>query len=154
MANDVRSRIPLPWLGVGLVVAALGFVAPRFAPTTPTGPTETAPVAAEGPGLAAAVGRLAICLVVVCAAVVGVTRMVQTPPAATAGGMEILAAYSLDGRCAVHLVRAGSRRLVVGIDPNGVKSILELPAQFPADELEESPDAERIVSAFARLAAT
>lgn len=154
MANDVRSRIPLSWLGVGIVVVALGFVAPRFAPTATAVPAESVPAAGEGPGLAAAVGRLAICLVVVCAAVVGVTRLVQTPPAAAAGGMEILAAYPLDGRCAVHLVRAGSRRLVVGIDPSGVKSILELPARFPADEPEESPNAERIVSAFARLAAT
>lgn len=165
-------RPPPVLIGIGVLMVAVGFALPRLAPepTSPAVPAastltrspDTAlPTTVEGPGLGAAVGRLAVCLAVVCAAVVGVTRLVQKPATETAGGMQVLAAHAIDVRCAVYLVRAGDRRLLIGTDHTGVKALVELPPGVPTipqppvpPEPAERPTVDEITTLFARIRTT
>lgn len=162
-------RPPPVLIGVGVLMVAVGFALPRLAPEPhgPAGPAAPAPsrspdtalpTTVEGPGLGAAVGRLAVCLAVVCAAVVGVTRLVQKPAIETAGGMQVLAAHAIDVRCAVYLVRAGDRRLLIGTDHTGVKALVELPPGIPTPPVPPEPAArptvDEITTLFARIRST
>jgi hypothetical protein len=65
--------------------------------------------------------------------------------------MTVLAALPVDARCAVYLVRAGERRLLIGTDPAGVKALVELPGaaiepppEPPAEPAAVEPSAEAL----------
>jgi len=80
-------------------------------------------------------------LAVVCALCVLVTRWMGKRGTADAGNMEVLASLAVDAQCGVYLVRAGERRLVMGIDAAGVKALVELPRSIvePATENQTVP---------------
>jgi flagellar biogenesis protein FliO len=138
--SAVKQASP-PLIGAGVLVIVLGFGLPRLTsgsspPTTAPEPTpavtKAAPPVPEGPGLGASLARLVGSLVVVCGLCVVVTRLVNrkaTP--AKASGMNVVASLPVDGRCSVFLVQAGDRRMLVGIDPGGVKALVELPGPPP-----------------------
>jgi hypothetical protein len=141
------GRFPPILIGAGALVVALGFGLPVL--TSNTAPEKSAPAAkgkateeppANSPtpvvppsatGLGASLARLAVGLAVACGACVLAARWFGQKPAATPGTMEVLASIPV-ARCAVHLVRAGDRRLLIGTDLGGVKALLELPGPEPA----------------------
>jgi flagellar biogenesis protein FliO len=130
---------PSPLLiGIGVFVIAVGFGLPYLTSGATTAQTKTEPApespkasspptGGEGPGLGTALARLIGCLVVVCGSCVIVARWVGRKAPAATGAMTVLAALPVDARCAVYLVRAGERRLLIGTDPAGVKALVELP---------------------------
>lgn len=156
-SRKATPRVPPVLIGGGILVVALGFGLPRLllgsgegpvrpesAPSAPALPAVVKPAIAtpsEGPGLGVAIARLVGSLVVVCGFCVLVTRLVTRRPALPKGKMELAAFLSIDLRCAVYLIRAGDRRLLVGIDPSGVKSLLELPGPPPEAVVAEAPAA-------------
>jgi hypothetical protein len=126
-------------IGAGVLVVALGFGLPMFAsgpaPDKPAAqskeakdPTPVIPPSATG--LGASLARLAVGVAVVCGLCVLAAKWFGQKPAATAGAMDVLASIQV-ARCVVHLVRAGDRRLLIGTDFGGVKSLLELPGADP-----------------------
>jgi flagellar biogenesis protein FliO len=86
-----------------------------------------------------AFARLAGGLVVVCGLCIVITRWMAKQTPAPAGTMEVLASLAVDVRCAIHLVRAGDRRLLIGTDLAGVKALTELPGRFSDLLLEPQP---------------
>jgi flagellar biogenesis protein FliO len=146
------ARLSPRLIGAGVLVVALGFGLPQLAPggapapdPTPA-PTADHPPAPIPPPSAAGVGvsllKLAIGLVVVCGSCVFLARRLGPPAPAAAGTMEVLASIPF-GRCALHLVRAGERRLLIGTDAAGVKALVELPgsAAPPAESASFVPTA-------------
>jgi flagellar biogenesis protein FliO len=142
-ANPVR--VPPVLIGLGILVIAVGFGLPRLATSQPSSESPSRVISSPTTGLEpravqpapANVGlsllRLVVALGVVCALCVVAARwMNRKPEAATAvSGMQVLASLRV-GRCVVHLVRAGERRMLIGTDASGVKSLIELPA-IPAN---------------------
>jgi flagellar biogenesis protein FliO len=71
---------------------------------------------------------LALC---VGALVLGRRWLRKLPVASSTGGeMRVVETLSLGQRCRVHLVRVGRRRVLVGVDPSGVRAITPLPDLF------------------------
>ena len=135
-APPPANRVPPLLVGAGLLVMLGGFALPRLVPdptpATVAAATDAKPTApADGPGLGMAVGRMAVSLVVVCGLCVGVARLVARKSPPPAKGMAVAAALTVDPRCSVYLVTAGDRRLLLGVDPAGVKAVLELPGPPP-----------------------
>lgn len=135
-APPPARRVPPLLAGAGLLVILGGFGLPRLlsdpAPAAAPAPAEPAAVGkptppADGPSLGAALGRFAVSLIVVCGLCVVAARLLAKKSLPPAKGMAVTAALNVDPRCSVYLVTAGDRRLLLGIDPAGVKAVLELP---------------------------
>ncbi|WP_417936409.1 flagellar biosynthetic protein FliO [Gemmata obscuriglobus] len=60
-------------------------------------------------------------------------------PDAPTPSMVVVASLTV-GRCAVHLVRAGERRMLIGTDSSGVKALVELPSSDPDATTEHTPN--------------
>ena len=148
------TRLSPALVGAGVLVIALGFglpmltpgaaPAPEPAPSEPAGKREPPPPmpAPDATGIGASLLKLAVGLIVVCGLCVLLTRWVGPKPPAVPAAMEVLASIAV-ARCVLHLVRAGERRLLIGTDLGGVKTILELSGpepEFPA-ELPAAPAA-------------
>jgi flagellar biogenesis protein FliO len=114
---------------------------PAAASSPPTGPISP-PVAGKTPprpldppaatGIAASLVKFGIGLVVVCGLCILVARWVATKSPPATGETSLTVVASLDvGPSVLHLVRAGERRLLVGTDAAGVKTLLELPGPAP-----------------------
>lgn len=139
-------RVSPALIGAGVLVIALGFglpmltpgAAPEPVPQAPaTKPVAPAPIQPpSGTNLVASLLRLAVGLVVVCGLCVLVARMIGPKPPAAPGAMEVVASIAV-AQCVLHLVSAGERRLLIGTDLGGVKTVLELPG--PAPELPPAP---------------
>ena len=142
------ARLSPGLIGAGVFFIALGFGLPQLVPSTapacnpgptpvpaakPVEPVEPpAPIAPPSvAGIGVSLLKLGVGLVVVCALCVLLTRWIGPKPSATPGAMEVLASIAV-GRCAIHLVKAGERRLLIGTDPAGVKALVELPGSVPA----------------------
>ena len=138
------TRRPSPYLiGAGVVVIILGFGLPQFLSDAPAAPAASADgtPAPTPANLGVALLRLAAGLVVVCALCVVATRYANRKrPQQPAGTMQILATLPLGPRCVVHLVRVGERRLLVGTDLGGVKSVVELPGATPEPEADTTTE--------------
>jgi flagellar biogenesis protein FliO len=151
-----RGRLSPAVLGLGVFVVVLGFIVPQLvsggAPdAVPDRTPDPAAAALARPGGAAdlpapvvppsageiglSVLKLVLGLAVVCGACAFLARRVAPAPPPHAA-MEVLASIAV-GRCVVHLVRAGERRLLIGTDPAGVKALVELPAAVPDPPSEE-----------------
>lgn len=143
--QPAHFRIPPALIGVGVLVVALALGLPALMSPAPPpdAPPPAAPEAAEafaprpGPTPAPAnigVGllRLVIALAVVCALLVLAVKWVgrKPPETAAAPSMRVVASLRV-GRCAVHLVRAGDRRILIGTDVTGVKALVELAGSEP-----------------------
>lgn len=63
----------------------------------------------------------------------------RDPAPVVASGMQILATVSIGSRGQVHLVQAGPRRLLLGVDLQGVKAIAELPGLPPTQNTQNIP---------------
>ncbi|MBP3960881.1 flagellar biosynthetic protein FliO [Gemmata sp. G18] len=142
-------RIPPVLIGAGVLIIALGFGLPGFI-SSPT-PLPDAPPRAATEGAAAFAPRpesqagtskspasvglgllqLVVALVVVCGLCVITTRWMGRKPSAPADqSMRVITSLRV-GRCAVHLVRAGDRRMLIGTDVTGVKALVELSGPEP-----------------------
>lgn len=138
--NRPTGPKPSPLLiGGGILVIALGFGLPRLftgsstdsvsPPPASAAAPGTAIAPAEGPSLGMALGRLAVSLGVVAGLCVVVARVVGRRAGEKPGNMAVVASLAVGPRCAVHLVRSGDRRLLIGTDATGVKALVELPAR-------------------------
>ncbi|MDY3555263.1 flagellar biosynthetic protein FliO [Gemmata sp. JC717] len=151
-------RIPPALIGAGILIALLGFGLPSLissltvpaaapAPQAATradalAPRATAPPPAQNtPGdIGLALVRLVLSLAVVCGGCVLVTRYLgKKGPDAPVPSMVVVASLTV-GRCAVHLVRAGERRMLLGTDASGVKALVELPGPDPNSTPSPTPN--------------
>jgi flagellar protein FliO/FliZ len=140
-------------VAVGVLVVAAGLLLPRLLSLSPTPQTADAdrlppsaaapavlPVSAppstvqpaEPTGESASLGwvmaKLMFGLAIVAGVCIGVARWSnRTRQTAPTGILSPLAKLAVDPRCVVHLVAAGGRRLLIGVDAAGVKAVLELP---------------------------
>jgi flagellar biogenesis protein FliO len=125
-------RIAPKLVGAGVLVVVVGFGLPRLLGAG-TGATAADAAPASSIALGPALARVAGCMVLVCGLCVLVTRLMSRRSDTVVGPMHSVASLRLQGRCVVHLVQAGERRLLVGTDAGGVKALLELPALPPAE---------------------
>ncbi|MBN9518849.1 flagellar biosynthetic protein FliO [bacterium] len=126
-------------IGGGVLVVALGFGLPRLFADSP-GPAAAEPAAAPGgPGVGTALLKMGAAVVVAGGMCAIAARYAGQRAAADAGPLAVAAALRIDGRCVLHYVRAGDRRLLVGTDPGGVKALVELPRREPEEP--EEPEA-------------
>lgn len=114
-------------LGAAVVIA--GFVLPQLfggsaSPTPAAQPT-------DAPNYVSFLLKMLLGIGVLAGACVLFVRWNKPGPVAT-GNMEILATVTV-ARGLVHLVRAGDRRLLIGVDPAGVKAVTELPGPLPSN---------------------
>jgi len=126
-------------VAVGVLVVAAGLLLPRLLSLSPAPVSAEVDVPAPAPLPAPAEGaqpsslvwvlvKLLFGLAIVAGACIGVARWSNRARAtAPPGILNALAKLAIDNRCVVHLVSAGNRRLLVGIDAGGVKVLLELP---------------------------
>jgi flagellar protein FliO/FliZ len=140
------TRRPSPYLvGAGILVIVLGFGLPQLLTDAPASasqpPSAETPSAPAPANLGVALLRLAAGLVVACVLCVVAARYANRKQPRSVGAMEVLATLPVGPRCAVHLVRAGDRRLLVGTDLGGVKSVVELPGPEPEAEARVEPRA-------------
>src|SRR5262249_12107825 len=92
---------------------------------------------ADKPNLGMAAARMAGSFVGVCVVFVLLARMMgKRKTAPDRGNMEVLASLAIDYQSGVYMVRAGDRKLLMGIDSTGVKSLVEVPRAIvdPANE--------------------
>lgn len=61
-------------------------------------------------------------------------------PAAGPARLVHVADLALDRRCSLHLLKVGGRRVVVGLDPAGLKAVLLLPESFVGTLAAEQDD--------------
>lgn len=140
-ARQGKTSFPLKWLvTVGFVVVCGGLLAPQLSdmgarvrtppdaseqPQTPDSSTPSA-----GPPTDA-LAKLLVAVGLIAAVCFGLTRYLgPRRMSAASGQLQIVASLPVDARCMVHLVRAGDRRLLVGVDWAGVKSVAELSSAF------------------------
>lgn len=124
-------------VAVGVLVIAAGLLLPRLLSLSPApaaeevvtpAPTPAPPDSSPPSSLIWVLVKLLFGLAIVAGACIGLARWsnrgrVTAPP----GILTSLAKLAVDNQCVVHLVSAGSRRLLVGLDAGGVKVLLELP---------------------------
>lgn len=160
-AKPTPVRIPPALIGVGVLVIVLGFGLPLLnARSTPDAPTPAvqelppradAPASPAAPNLGYALLRLVAALAVVCALCVVAARWTGQKSDAPADPAMVVLATLRVGRCTVHLVRAGERRMLIGTDAGGVKALVELTG--PEPELTppepEEPASETLAAATA-----
>lgn len=119
---------PSKLVPIGAAVVIAGFVLPQLlgnsAPTPSTQP-------ADAPNYVGFLLKMLLGIGVLAGACVLFVRWNKPGPVAT-GNMEILATVTV-ARGLVHLVRAGDRRLLIGVDPAGVKAVTELPGPLPSN---------------------
>jgi flagellar biogenesis protein FliO len=133
-------------VAVGVLVVAAGLILPRLLSLSPAPPsadaetaaplpppastpaTEPPPANPEPASLTWVLAKLIFGLAIVAGVCIGVARWSnRASPTATTGVLTPLAKLAVDPRCVVHLVGAGGRRLLIGIDAAGAKVVLELP---------------------------
>jgi hypothetical protein len=125
-----------PWV----VLAAAVMATPAFAETSAGGLTYSPPALPTSPGAGSLLLRLAaltLLSLTACAVVAWLARSGRwraRPPAGGPARLVSVAGLALDRRCSLHLLNVGGRRVVVGLDPAGLKSMLLLPESF-ADHL-------------------
>jgi flagellar protein FliO/FliZ len=158
--TDLTKRFPFrpppALIGVGILVIALGLALPSLMsrPVASSGAAVSKPAQSsfenltgnsfvdtqsEKPNLAWSFARLICGLAVVCGLCVVLTRWMGKRPLSPVGTMSVLATLTVDARCAIHLVRAGERRLLIGTDVSGVKALTELPGRFSDLDTEPAP---------------
>jgi flagellar biogenesis protein FliO len=143
----LRNR-RLLW-GLGAAVVAIGLLVPNLA--APASGPHQAPdhlpeFRAEGPGFGGMLLRLVGGTVFVLALSVATFWACRrwlgpaTAGAAARGRFETLESIALGLRCRVHLVRAGDRHLLVGLDAGGLKALLPVEGTLEPPAAEPQPD--------------
>ena len=140
-----QKRLVYCLLGVGVVAA--GLLAPLLfegqqPPALPADAPAEAVTPLEGPELGGMLFRLVGGTVVVLLLCVGTLWLVRRwmgvgPRVAPAeAGLEVVESLQLMGLCRVHLVRAGGRYLLAGMDGSGLKMVLPVEGALdgPAEE--------------------
>jgi flagellar biogenesis protein FliO len=137
-ATPTSSQTPFPrLLLVGGGVMALGFVLPLlFHSSTQTSGTLSPEVstvsATEGPSIFAIFGKMTLGIGFIAAMSIGLMRWLHREKTATLPkNLERLASLPIDLRTVVHLVRFEDRRLLIGMDANGIQTVTELPGKLP-----------------------
>lgn len=113
----------------GAIVVVAGFLLPQLLPSS-AAPAAAAP--ASTPDYTGFLLKMCVGTLVFAGACYIFVRRRKAAPA-VAGNMEILATVPIASRGVVHLVRAGNRRLLLGVDLHGVKAIAELPGPIPSN---------------------
>lgn len=129
-SNVPLSRVPSPrmlLLAVAVVVA--GFVVPRFFPSISVSPSAPAP--SPAPDYAGFLLKMSAGTLIFAGVCFLVARKSKPASPVVPSSLEILATLPIASRGVVHLVRAGQRRLLLGVDLHGVKTITELPGPMP-----------------------
>ncbi|QEL13323.1 flagellar biosynthetic protein FliO [Limnoglobus roseus] len=124
--TPVAKPAPNKLVPIGVAVVVAGFVLPQLIGGSPS-PTP----ATNAPDYVGFLLKMLLGLGVLAGACVVFVRWKKPGPVAT-GNMEILATVTLASRGLVHLVRAGDRRLLIGVDHAGVKAVTELPGPLPS----------------------
>lgn len=140
-----------PWIpAVGLAIALFfAMNATGWSKEATKGTKAAAPAAApreslkytptewpEAPDTAGMLRRLVVGTTIVLVLCVGTMvagrRWLRGTPARSPSGnlMHLLETVSLGNRCSVHLVQVGDQQVLVGVDGNGVKSLVPLPPSF------------------------
>jgi flagellar protein FliO/FliZ len=147
-----KARRPHPALiGGGVLVVALGFGLPRLFTDAPS-PAASDPAAAPaGPGVGIALLKMAVAVAVAGGLCAVAARYAGKRAAADAGPLAVAAALRIDGRCVLHYVRAGDRRVLIGTDAGGVKALVELPRREADEPAAVAPDAQAVL--FSRVLA-
>ena len=121
LTNTQRWRTAM-WIGGGLLACLVGLAVPQFFGSNDS--------KAAGPELTPIVMRLVVVTAVVLALCAIATRMFgkrMATMATNSDELELLEVVPVGMHCRVHLVRTGDQLLLVGTDPSGVKSLIELP---------------------------
>src|SRR5262249_7098333 len=150
-----------------LVAVVAGIVLPQLLagvtpPTPPPAPAQdtaqpgkliyTPPAWPDGPDPKAMLLRLAFGTVVVLGLCVGTLwfgkRWLRGVPAKNAAGaqLSLVDTLALGNRCAVYLVKVGSRQVLVGADASGLKSLVPLvePFESTMSEVQAGDEAEGV----------
>lgn len=125
-----------PWMiGIGFAVLLVGFGVPALTlPTASASVPLTSGSSSEvrsTPALGSALTRLTICLLIILGSGVVLARYFNRSRPEPPKSMAVLAAFKLNSHCAIHLIQANNRRLLVGTDWTGVKALVELPGDVP-----------------------
>jgi flagellar biogenesis protein FliO len=75
--------------------------------------------------------RLLITLLMICGLGILLIRFFSRSKPQPTKSLSVLAALPINSRCTVYLVQASDRRLLVGVDPFGIKALVELPGDPP-----------------------
>ncbi len=150
MANPpTPSVVRTRWLliGLGAVVIVVGLLVPNLAEKASAPqpiPDRPAELRSEGPDMGAMLLRLvggtvfvlALCVLTLwlCRRWLGATEL----GAKRSGRFEVLESLPLGPRCRIHLVRAGDRHLLAGMDAAGLKVLLPVEDQEPGVRDQES----------------
>lgn len=123
---------------IGGIVILLGWLMPNWLNQPNASPTSQLidPSSSTTPptvGIQAAIVsivKMVAGIIVISSICIGIARWMnrrQKTDNSTVSEQQILASVALDSRCMVHLVQLGQRRMLIGMDLGGVKSMLELP---------------------------
>jgi hypothetical protein len=124
------------WLGLsglGALVVAAGFLLPLMVrERTPPTPRPADGTMTKAPDITPMLTRLALGTVFVlglCVVTLRLGRRWLCAPTAEGNlgrQFEVLETLAVGNRCAVHLVRAGGRHLLAGVDASGLKALVAL----------------------------
>jgi flagellar biogenesis protein FliO len=145
---------------IGAVAVCAGIVLPQMLPAdsavTQTAPSEpgkktelayTPPAWPEAPDPKAMIMRLVLGTAIVLGLCAGTLllskRWLRGMPVknSTTGPLSLVDTLSLGNRCHVHLVGVGNRRILVGVDAGGLKSVVPLtePFEDTLGDLQDEP---------------
>lgn len=139
-----------PWVTIAVVAILTGLVLPQMMPGETVVPAKssrtetkdksnldyTAPSVPEAPNFQGMIVRLGIGTTVVlglCVATLFGLKRWLNPPAGQSDPdreMRLIETLNLGGRCALHLVHLGKREVLIGVDSNGIKTMLPLSESF------------------------
>ena len=152
-SRTARSKAWWLFALLGLAAAVSGSALPAFmlkepapkeSPTTPlknedSSLTYVAPTWPEAPSAGALLARLAagtVVVLVLCAGSLwfGKRWLLRGIPGTAPGNgnLKLIESLTLGSRCAVFLIQAGGRQVLIGVDASGMKSIVPLPESFDA----------------------
>lgn len=122
-------------VSASIFVIAIGILLPRIMPIAAPQPitaadttTSSAPVSIETPALSMTVGKIIVGISIIAGTCLLIMKRFAHKPVIIPGGaLEFYSALAIDPLCTVSLVRAGTKRMLIGHDVSGVKVMLELP---------------------------
>lgn len=111
--------------GVGIVV--LGVLSPHLLASSSSTGAEL-----DSSNLSWVLARIVLFVILAAVACISLARMTNRRPNAI-GNMKVLASLPIE-QIMLHLVQAGDKRLLIGVDAVGVKALAELPSMLPVPE--------------------
>ena len=141
--NTPARPQPKKLIAIGLFVVICGLLIPKLISGSPPQPLPqssdarvkpVAPLARSSeepatppPSPTALLVKMIVGIALFGGVAIALARSMKNKPLRPAKNMEVLASLNLDARCMLHLVQAGPRRLLIGMDATGAKTLTELP---------------------------